>query len=115
MAQVLACAPLGVLVTFRRFARVLPASLPEDLPRIWIEEEVPPESPLYHSPSQTRCAWAHLPFTSSTRTDIPRIVATDHLGSMLSHAWRPQLWPFDPARDVVGCSIFDPGTWSRRC
>ena len=28
---------------------------------------------------------------------------------MLSHAWRSRLWPFDPARDAVGCNIF--GIW----
>ena len=37
------------------------------------------------------------------------MVATDHAGSMLSHAWRSRLWPFDAARDVVGCNIF--GIW----
>ena len=37
------------------------------------------------------------------------MVATDHVGSMLSHAWRCRLFPFDPARDVVGCNIF--GIW----
>ena len=109
MEQVLARAPLGVLVTSRRFAPVLPASLPEDLPRIWIEEEAPRESAGAPFPEPDPLRTAHLAFTSGTRTGIPGMVATDHVGSMLSHAWRSRLWPFDPARDAVGCNIF--GIW----
>ncbi|MCY3763218.1 MAG: AMP-binding protein, partial [Gemmatimonadetes bacterium] len=109
LEQVLARASLGVLVTSRRFAPVLAASLPEDLPRIWIGEESPPESPAEPFPEPDPLRIAHLAFTSGTRTGIPRMVATDHVGSMLSHAWRCRLWPFDPARDVVGCNIF--GIW----
>ena len=108
MEQVLTRAPLGVLVSSRRFAPVL-AALPEDLPRIWIEEEAPPESPAAPFPGPDPLRTAHLAFTSGTGTGIPRMVATDHVGSMLSHAWRSRLWPFDPARDVAGCNIF--GIW----
>ena len=109
MEQVLARAPLGVLVSSRRFAPVLAASLPEDLPRTWIEEEAPRESAGAPFPEPDSLRTAHLAFTSGTRTGIPRMVATDHVGSMLSHAWRCRLFPFDPARDVVGCNIF--GIW----
>ncbi len=109
LEQVLTRAPLGVLVSSRRFAPVLAASLPEDLPRTWIEEEAPRESAGAPFPEPDPLRTAHLAFTSGTRTGIPRMVATDHVGSMLSHAWRCRLWPFDPARDVVGCNIF--GIW----
>lgn len=51
---------------------------------------------------------AHLLFTSGTTTGKPRAVFTDHIGSMLSHAWRTSLWPYEP-QDVVGCNIF--GMW----
>ena len=51
---------------------------------------------------------AHLLFTSGTTTGKPRAVFTDHIGSMLSHAWRTALWPYEP-QDVVGCNIF--GMW----
>ncbi len=51
---------------------------------------------------------AHLLFTSGTTTGKPRAVFTDHIGSMLSHAWRKELWPYEP-HDVVGCNIF--GMW----
>lgn len=107
--QVLARAPLGVLVTSRRFAPVLAASLPEDLPGIWIGEEAAPESATEPFPEPDPLRIAHLAFTSGTGTGVPGMAATDHVGSMLSHAWRSRLWPFDPARDVVGCNIF--GIW----
>ena len=109
MEQVLAHAPLGALVSSRRFAPVLPASLGEDAARIWIEEEAPRENAGITFPEPDPLRTAHLAFTSGTRTGIPRMVATDHVGSMLSHAWRSRLWPFDPARDAVGCNIF--GIW----
>ena len=109
LEQVLVRAPLGVLATSRRFAATLPPSLPEDLPGIWIGEEAPPESPAAPFPEPDPLRTAHLAFTSGTRTGVPGMVATDHVGSMLSHAWRSRLWPFDPARDVVGCNIF--GIW----
>lgn len=109
LEQVLSRAPLGVLVSSRRFAPVLPASLPEDLPRIWIEDEAPRENGGAPFPEPDPLRTAHLAFTSGTRTGVPGMVATDHVGSMLSHAWRSRLWPFDPARDVVGCNIF--GIW----
>ena len=109
MEQVLARAPLGALVSSRRFTPVLPASLGEDAARIWIEEEAPRENAGITFPEPDPLRTAHLAFTSGTRTGIPRMVATDHVGSMLSHAWRCRLWPFDPARDTVGCNIF--GIW----
>ena len=109
MEQVLARAPLGALVSSRRFTPVLPASLGEDAARIWIEEEAPRENAGITFPEPDPLRTAHLAFTSGTRTGIPRMVATDHVGSMLSHAWRSRLWPFDPARDAVGCNIF--GIW----
>ena len=109
MEQVLALAPLGALVSSRRFTPVLPASLGEDAARIWIEEEAPRENAGITFPEPDPLRTAHLAFTSGTRTGIPRMVATDHVGSVLSHAWRSRLWPFDPARDAVGCNIF--GIW----
>ena len=109
MEQVLALAPLGVLVSSRRFAPALPGSLAEDVARIWIEEEAPRENAGITFPEPDPLRTAHLAFTSGTRTGIPRMVATDHVGSVLSHAWRSRLWPFDPARDAVGCNIF--GIW----
>ena len=109
LEQVLERAPLGALVSSRRFAPVLPPTLAEDLPGIWIGEEAPPESPAAPFPEPDPLRTAHLAFTSGTRTGVPGMVATDHVGSMLSHAWRSRLWPFDPARDVVGCNIF--GIW----
>ncbi len=109
MEQILARAPLGALVSSRRFTPVLPASLEEDAARIWIEEEAPRENAGITFPEPDPLRTAHLAFTSGTRTGIPRMVATDHVGSMLSHAWRSRLWPFDPARDAVGCNIF--GIW----
>lgn len=51
---------------------------------------------------------AHLLFTSGTSTGRPRRVFTDHVGSVLSHAWRTSLWPY-AAHEVVGCNIF--GLW----
>ena len=109
MEQVLALAPLGVLVSSRRFAPALPGSLAEDVARIWIEEEAPRESAGATFPEPDPLRTAHLAFTSGTLTGIPRMVATDQVGSMLSHAWRCRLLPFDPARDAVGCNIF--GIW----
>ena len=109
MEQILARAPLGALVSSRRFTPVLPASLGEDAARIWIEEEAPRENAGITFPEPDPLRTAHFAFTSGTRTGIPRMVATDHVGSMLSHAWRCRLWPFDPARDAVGCNIF--GIW----
>ena len=73
------------------------------------ERKRPPESPAAPFPEPDPLRTAHLAFTSGTRTGVPGMVATDHVGSMLSHAWRSRLWPFDPARDVVGCNIF--GIW----
>ncbi len=109
--QVPGLAPLGALVTSRRIAADLPCSLAEGVPRIWIEDEADPlpdsAGAVFPDPDPRRTA--HLAFTSGTRTGIPRMVATDHAGSMLSHAWRGRLWPFDAARDVVGCNIF--GIW----
>jgi len=52
---------------------------------------------------------AHVLPTSGTETGTPKAVLTDHVGSMLSHDWRSRLWPYDPARDVVGCNVF--GIW----
>ena len=109
LEQVLTRAPLGALVSSRRFSPALPASLREDLPRIWIGEETLRESAGITLPKPDPLRTAHLAFTSGTRTGIPKLVATDHVGSMLSHAWRSRLWPFDPARDAVGCNIF--GIW----
>ena len=109
MEQILARVPLGALVSSRRFTPVLPASLGEDAARIWIEEEAPRENAGITCPEPDPLRTAHLAFTSGTRTGIPRMVATDQVGSMLSHAWRSRLWPFDPARDAVGCNIF--GIW----
>ena len=109
--QVPGLAPLGVLVTSRRIAADLPCSLAEGVPRIWIEDEADPlpdsAGAVFPDPDPRRTA--HLAFTSGTRTGVPRMVAADHAGSMLSHAWRGRLWPFDAARDVVGCNIF--GIW----
>ena len=109
--QVPGLAPLGALVTSRRIAADLPCSLAEGVPRIWIEDEADPlpdsAGAAFPDPAPRRTA--HLAFTSGTRTGVPRMVATDHMGSMLSHAWRGRLWPFDAARDVVGCNIF--GIW----
>ncbi len=111
LAQTPAPAQLGALVSSRRIAEELPCSLWEGVPRLWIEDEAEPPSdsadPAFPEPDPRRTA--HLAFTSGTRTGVPRMVAADHAGSMLSHAWRSRLWPFDPARDVVGCNIF--GIW----
>ena len=52
---------------------------------------------------------AHVLLTSGSATGVPKAVVTDHVGSVLSHAWRARLWPYDPACDVVGCNIF--GIW----
>ncbi|HEX7035830.1 MAG TPA: AMP-binding protein [Pseudomonadales bacterium] len=66
-----------------------------------VTEVQPPE------PSADRPA--HVLLTSGTESGTPKAVLTDHRGSMLSHRWRSALWPYDPARDVVGCNIF--GVW----
>ena len=109
--QVPGLAPLGALVTSRRIAADLPCSLAEGVPWVWIEDEAepPPRTARITFPDPDPRRTAHLAFTSGTRTGVPRMVAADHAGSMLSHAWRGRLWPFDAARDVVGCNIF--GIW----
>ena len=104
-------ASLGALVTPRRIAADLPRSLAHGLAQLRIEDEADPlpdsAGAVFPDPDPRRTA--HLAFTSGTRTGVPRMVATDHVGSMVSHAWRSRLWPFDAARDVVGCNIF--GIW----
>ncbi len=111
LAQTPAPAQLGALVSSRRFAADLPPSLAEGIPRLWIEDEADPlpDSADTAFPEPDPLRTAHLAFTSGTRTGVPRMVAADHAGSMLSHAWRSRLWPFEPGRDVVGCNIF--GIW----
>jgi non-ribosomal peptide synthetase component F len=61
----------------------------------------------FPAPDPTRPA--HVLLTSGTETGVAKAVVTDHAGSMLSHTWRARLWPFDCARDIVGCNIF--GIW----
>ena len=91
--RVLASAPLGALVSSRRFATTLPPSLAGDAARIWIEEKAPRENPSVTFPEPDPQRTAHLAFTSGTRTGVPRMAATDHEGSMLSHAWRCRSMP----------------------
>ena len=109
--QVPGLAPLGALVSSRGIAPDLPSNLAGGVTQLWIEDEAAPlpdsAGAVFPDPDPRRTA--HLAFTSGTRTGIPGMVATDHAGSMLSHAWRGRLWPFDAARDVVGCNIF--GIW----
>ncbi len=50
----------------------------------------------------------HVLLTSGTETGTPKVVVTDHVGSMLSHRWRTRQWPYRPG-DVIGCNTF--GIW----
>ena len=47
---------------------------------------------------------AHLIYTSGS-SGHPKAVACNHLGSVLSHAWRTALCPLRPG-DLVGVNIF---------
>ena len=109
MEQIFARAPFGVLVASRQFAPAFPVSPGKGTTTLWCEEEDPREEIHSNFPTPDPLRAAHLAFTSGTGAGIPRMVETDHAGSVLSHGWRGRLWPYDPAEDVVGCNIF--GIW----
>ena len=109
MEQIFARAPFGALVASRQFAPALPASPGKGKTTLWCEEENAREEVHSNFPTPDPLRAAHLAFTSGTGAGIPRMVETDHAGSVLSHGWRSRLWPYDPAEDVVGCNIF--GIW----
>ena len=109
MEQIFARAPFGVLVASRQFAPAFPVSPGKGTTTLWCEEEDLREEIHSNFPTPDPLRAAHLAFTSGTGAGIPRMVETDHAGSVLSHGWRGRLWPYDPAEDVVGCNIF--GIW----
>ncbi|MDQ8185823.1 AMP-binding protein [Pelagicoccus sp. SDUM812002] len=102
-SQIIANGNVSILLTDRKNSSALQTQLPvialDDLKRIEKTAIAPVSDPRLQ---------AHLLFTSGTTTGKPRTVFTDHIGSMLSHAWRTKLWPYEP-HDVVGCNIF--GMW----
>lgn len=81
---------------------------------------LPPSGvPVYALTAETGGSWSALPGddphriahclpTSGTETGTPKTVLTDHVGSMLSHAFRTRVWGY-AAGEVVGCNIF--GIW----
>ena len=109
MEQIFARAPFGALVTSRKFAPALPVSHRKGTTTLWCGEEDPRQEINSNFPTPDPLRAAHLAFTSGSGAGIPRMVETNHAGSVLSHGWRSRLWPYDPAEDVVGCNIF--GIW----
>ncbi len=75
-------------------------------PTLRVEEA--PEAPHCLLPPDDPRRIAHVLLTSGSESGRPKAVLTDHVGSMLSHAWRARLWPYQPG-DVVGCNVF--GIW----
>ncbi|MEJ2131952.1 MAG: AMP-binding protein, partial [Gammaproteobacteria bacterium] len=106
MQPILARLSLAAIVTCTDGRSI--AGVPEGTVRVFIEEEAQPgDETRFPRPDPRRAA--HILLTSGTESGTPKMVATDHVGSILSHAWRQTLWPYDPATDVVGCNIF--GVW----
>jgi non-ribosomal peptide synthetase component F len=78
-------------------------------PRRFDSKDARPAERVIALPAPNPKRIAHVLLTSGTETETPKAVLTNHVGSLLSHAWRSRLWPYDPNRDVVGCNLF--GIW----
>ncbi len=107
--RILERVPLRALITSKGRATALPSSWQEGDAVFRVEDEVCRKAIKGQFPGPDPLKTAHITFTSGTQAGLPKGVETDHAGSMLSHAWRSRLWPYDRAGDVVGCNIF--GIW----
>jgi thioester reductase-like protein len=114
---ILAEVPLRTLVTTEDGASQVAASNGKRFPVFVVGDSRSPDEISADLPEADPTSVAHVAFTSGTSSGIPKGVLTDHVGSVLSHAWRRRLWPCDPGLDVVGCNIFGiwdvvPALWS---
>lgn len=106
MTRILDRLSLRALVTQQDMATAVGGT--EDVPRLLVEDG-PTNARHAKFPPPDPGRTAHVLLTSGTESGMPKAVATDHVGSILSHRWRETLWPYDHAADVVGCNIF--GIW----
>ncbi len=103
VSRIIAAGNFSMLLTDHKNSSTLQTRLP-----LIAMDDLKPIEKATIAPASDPTRPAHLLFTSGTTTGKPRAVFTDHIGSMLSHAWRTALWPYEP-HDVVGCNIF--GMW----